>query len=522
MNKILILLAVILTAQQVLSQVPEDAIRMSWGAPSGTARNQAIGGPAGSLGGDITSLFVNPAGLGFYKTSEFVMSPGLSLLHGKADFRGAGAKAESASRFNLGTTGFVLGTTSPNPYTKWRTRSFSIGINQTANFNSRTFYKGTNDYSSFSESFAEEFAQSGLPIDVVLYTAPLSLGTKLANYTYLIDTATVNGNVEVIGLPLRDAIINGKNAVLSQQKDTRTKGGITEIAIGYAANMDDKLYLGGSIGIPIVNFERRSIFTESDPNNNLKDFSYATYDERYEAKGVGFNAKLGLIFKPTNQVRAGFSVHTPTIYGLREITTGRMEADLEDYLKDGQISVATADSIYTQFGAAIPDYRYDFVSPWKFLVSGSYIFSGVEDVTKQKGFITADIEYVTHASSRFHSSDNINDDAYYQGVNDAVKLSYKNAFNARIGGEMKFNTFMTRLGFAYYGSPYKEKEFKAHKMNVSGGVGYRGGGIFLDLTYVQGLNRDVDFPYRLSDKANTYAETRNNNGKVILTFGFKF
>ncbi len=34
----------------------------------------------GSLGGDINATFVNPAGLGFYKTGEFVLSPGLTFL----------------------------------------------------------------------------------------------------------------------------------------------------------------------------------------------------------------------------------------------------------------------------------------------------------------------------------------------------------------------------------------------------------------------------------------------------------
>lgn len=520
MKKLLILFAVAFTAQQASAQIPEDAIRMSWNTPSGTARNQALGGAAGSLGGDITSTFVNPAGLGFYKTSEFVFTPGLSLLNGNGSYRGTDASADGASKFNFGTTGFVLGTASPNPNTKWRYRAFSLAINRTANFNSRTYYEGINDFSSFSESYAEEFAQSGLPIDVQLYTAPLSFATKLANYTYLIDTATIGGNVEVVGLPTRTALMNGTDAVLLQQKNVVSKGGITEIAIGYAANMQDKLYIGGSIGIPIVNFERTSTFTETDVDNAADDFNYATYEENYIAKGAGINARLGLIFKPTNEFRAGLAVHSPTLYGLREQTTGRMEVDLDDYRNI--IGVANADSIYTQFGADIPEYRYDFVSPWKFVVSGSYMINAVEDVTKQKGFVTADIEYVTHASSKFNSSDPTDDKAYYDGVNDAVKLSYKGAVNFRVGGEMKFNTFMTRLGFAYYGSPYQEKEFKARRMNVSGGVGYRNRGIFLDLTYVQGLNRDVDFPYRLTDKANTYADTRNNDGNIVLTFGVKF
>lgn len=60
----------------VLAQVPEDAIRYSFYPQNGTARNLAIGGAMGSLGGDINATFTNPAGLGFYKTGEFVITPG--------------------------------------------------------------------------------------------------------------------------------------------------------------------------------------------------------------------------------------------------------------------------------------------------------------------------------------------------------------------------------------------------------------------------------------------------------------
>lgn len=516
-----LLLPLFFGGQQLLAQVPEDAVRMSWSVPSGTARQQAIGGAMGSLGGDISSLFANPAGLGFYKTGEFVLSPGISMFSSKSDFRGTPYSAASGSRFNLGTTGFVFGQSVPNA--RWNSKSFAIGINRIANFNGRTSYQGENDFSSFSEAYAEEFAKSGVSFNDPLYTTPLSFGTKLATYTYLIDTVTTSNGIEVVGLPLRDAILNNTPARLFQQKDIQTKGGITEIAFGFAGNMDDKLYIGGKVGVPIVNYDRTSVFRESDLSGNTNNnFNFAKYTENYSASGLGINGTIGLIVKPVNQLRAGLSISTPTIYGLRERTTGTMEADLENYLKDGRLSIANEDSIYTQFNATVPEYRYDLYSPWKFLVSGSYMINAVEDVTKQKGFITADVEYVTHRSSRFRSADQNGDNAYYQGVNNAIKFTYKNTVNVRVGGELKFNTLMTRLGFAYYGSPYKESELKAHKINLSVGLGYRNKGIFVDLTYVYALNRDVNFPYRLSDKANTFADIRNNTGNVILTVGVKF
>ena len=59
-------------------------------------------------------------------------------------------------------------------------------------------------------------------------------------------------------------------------------------------------------------------------------------------------------------------------------------------------------------------------------------------------------------------------------------------------------------------------------MQVTGGLGYRNHGIFIDIAYVQNINKDVNFPYLLSEKANTYAVQNNKRGNLLLTLGFKF
>ncbi len=505
-----------IASHQLYAQIPEDAIRMSWITPSGTARNQAIGGAAGSLGGEITNLFINPAGLGFYKVPEIVLTPGISLLKSNGEFRGTDATSNQLTRFSIGTSGVVLPISS---YDRRRSAAFSIGINRTANFNNVVHYQGQNDYSSFSEPFAVEFANSGLPINVNLTNAPLTLGTKLATYTYLIDTLKVNGAYEIVGAPQHDAILANTNALLNQEKTVTSKGGITEVAIGYAANMNDKFYFGGSIGIPIVSYSRTTVFRESDAGNAPnKYFDYATYQTDYKASGAGFNAKLGMIMKASTTLRLGLAIHTPTLYGLRESTTERIENKVKNLNSPGySVYTATADDL----GVVIPTYRYDMVSPWKFIVSGTYLFGEIADVTKQKGFITADIEYVTHRSSKFSSANEEDDGSYYKAVNQVIKDSYKGTFNFRVGGEMKFNTMMGRLGFSYYGNPYKDKELKGSRMNVSGGLGYRNKGVFIDLAYVYSIVKDTDFPYRLPDKANTFAYVKGKSSNVVMTVGFK-
>jgi hypothetical protein len=46
--------------------------------------------------------------------------------------------------------------------------------------------------------------------------------------------------------------------------------------------------------------------------------------------------------------------------------------------------------------------------------------------------------------------------------------------------------------------------------------------MFIDLTYIQGFNRDVNFPYRLADKENRAASLREIGGTVLMTVGVKF
>ena len=509
------LAAIVLFASiKVSAQLPEDALRAAWNTPSGTARQQAIGGAMGSLGGEISATFVNPAGLGFYKTSEIVLSPGFRFLSDKSSYRGTNASGNVASNFNMGTTGIILSSPTRNNHSI----AMSIAVNRTANFNSDVLYKGQNDYSSYAEQYALEFANSGLSIDDALGSTQVSYGTRMALYSYLIDTATVGGSSQVIAQPVKNP-----GFLLNQQNQFHSRGGITELAIGIASNSKDKLYIGGTLGIPILNYNRDLTFTETDATGNTNnDFASSVYKETYTSKGAGFNLKLGLIYKISEAFRIGAALHSPSVLVLKDEIHSQMVTNTEGYA--GTISMSS-DSLdyYTQSSAN--QVSYVLLTPWRFMLSGSYLFgAGVEDVGKQKGFITADIEYVTIRSSRYSEGNFTYDDASidYSDVNDAIKGSYKGNFNFRVGGEMKFNTFMGRLGFSYSTSPYKQSPLKADRMALSGGVGYRNKGMFIDLAYVQNIINDVNFPYRLADKANTFANLKDNGGTVLVTVGLKF
>ena len=166
-----------------IAQTPDDVLRYSYFPQHGSARNMAIGGAMGSLGGDISTLYVNPAGLGFYRTQEFVVSPGMILNKSKANYLGTDTLAKRNGA-DLGVSGFVLGFNEKG--SKWATQAFGIAINQTANFNNNVSTVGYNRISSYSESFANQFAASGQTIDDAINNPRFAYGTGLALYTYLI------------------------------------------------------------------------------------------------------------------------------------------------------------------------------------------------------------------------------------------------------------------------------------------------------------------------------------------------
>ena len=496
------------------AQVPEDALRYSYFPQNGTARNLSIGGANGSLGGDLNSIFVNPAGLGFYKTGEFVLTPGLIMNNNKNGFRGTNS-TNKKNGFNLGTSGFVVG--APIANNSKSSHAFSMAFSQIANFNNTIQYSGLNNGSSFSEQWAEEVAKSGQTINGILNGAQYAYSSAPALYTYLVDTVRVGGNLQVKAAP--EYILDAGQAI-KQEMLQHTKGGIYELGLAYAYNKEDKWYFGGTLGIPFVSYTSNTQFKESDTsnvvNNHFKNF---TYNDNFKTSGVGLNVIVGAIYRPKDYIRLGLSIHSPTYYVMTDTRSSDLSVNLENPIYAASVTSATFTS------GVDGQSKYTQAAPWKAIISGSYVFREVANVKRQKGFITADIEYVNYRGSRFGSNNEApteDEKSYFKSLNNVIKQQYKGNFNFRVGGELKFNIIMGRLGFAYYTNPYKDKDLKANKMLLSGGLGYRNKGIFVDLTYVHNISKDVNFPYRLEDRPNTYASLKDARGGVTATVGFKF
>jgi hypothetical protein len=502
-------------ALTTFAQDAEDVLKYAFYPQAGTARNVAIGGANGSLGGDISSIFINPAGLGLYKTNEFVCTPGMGFNSNQNNFRGTDASS-SLSKFQLGTCGFVFGSAT-NDGTKWTGHAVGVAITKIADFNNHNYYQGLNTYSSYADQYAEQANGSGESVNGILNDPQYAFGTALAVDTYLVDTFTTSSGLQYLGLP--DFLL-GKNIPLLQQKTMDSHGGLSELAGGIGVDYNEQWYFGGTMGIPIVYLNQTTTFTESasspDPQNQ---FVSSQLIENRITKGYGVYLRLGAIYKPVSNVRIGASVTTPSYITLTDTRSANMTTNTGSYAGK---QYASSD-IFAGGGAVSND--YSIVTPWRALLSGSYLFNAVEDVHQQRGFITADLEYVGYHVAAFHGEDTgiVAGPGYYSSMTTIIRDRYKGALNVKVGGELKLNILMVRAGFAHYGNPYRDAtDLKAAKTVLSAGIGYRNRGIFVDLTYAYSIEKDVDFPYLLAMKDNTFAHLRNNRGSLMATIGFKF
>ena len=87
MKKIITLatLGLLVAAAPISAQTVYDAAKITGKDLNGTARFVGMGGAMGALGGDISTIGTNPAGIGIYRSNDFMTSFGFSSYGRKAN-----------------------------------------------------------------------------------------------------------------------------------------------------------------------------------------------------------------------------------------------------------------------------------------------------------------------------------------------------------------------------------------------------------------------------------------------------
>lgn len=484
------------------AQDETDALRYSQLSPQGTARSIGFGGALGAIGGDFSSLSVNPAGIGVYRGSELTFTPSLKLSKTSSTYTGPTSE-DNNTRFNVNNLGVVFtNSASGSRYkkSKWKAVSFGFGLNRIADFSSNYTYTGFNNTSSASEFFLTDALN--YPEDIENTSTRAGLGYQ----SFLLNEDSL-GLYQVVDF----------RAGLNQTRTVEQRGGINDFNFSFGGNYEEKLILGATIGIPSIRYTRNATIREEDASGNPdNDFDFFEYTEALSIRGTGLNLKLGFIYNVTPTFKAGLALHTPTFFSITEEQSRSVLSNTENlkyYLNAANTNPTT------RVDAPVNEYAYSLTTPWKAVLSTAGIIG-------KRGFISLDYEYVDYSSARY-SFEAI--DSYFENeVNTGIKNMYRGASNLRIGGEVKFDLVMLRVGFGYYGNPYQNTAMGSETISGSAGVGLRFENIFIDLGFNRASNTMVEQPYAVIYSNPTEvievpdASVKTARSNVALTFGVKF
>ena len=475
------------------AQTDIDALRYSQWTSGATARSLGVGGAFGALGGDISSVNINPGGLGVFRASEISLTPAYNLGTISSDFSGNIVDTDK-NKFRFAGVGAAFVTLTDRYENDWKATTFAITYNQLANLDKQFNYENVTQ-GSIAESFLE-YADGYLVDD-------LADPEWLAYQVYMIDDS-LYGETNYTS-PL------GQNSLVAKSEDFEAKGSIYDLGFSVGANYRHKLYLGATIGLPIVNYEQETTYREEDVNNTHYNFDEMSYTTGFATTGIGANLKIGAIYKINRQYRVGLAVHTPTAFGL---------TDTEYNLEMTKFPSQNGDPPDASLSYDVLE--YNLRTSWRFTASGAAIF-------KKFGFVTADVEWLNYGANRFsfeYSSDECAAcESEARFTNNIIIDNYKSAINARLGAEYRYKILRARAGYAYYGNPFDGDVMTASgvQQNISFGLGIRPESVYLDFALVQNVSKELYVPYRTVSSPNVQ-EINNDirNTRIVITGGFKF
>ncbi len=487
----LIILFSFLSIMSVKAQNATDALRYSILDVGGTARSVGSGGALGALGADFSVLSTNPAGLGWYRRSEFIFTPAVaattiqSKLVNDANSR---FSEDSRGAFNLSGFGIVIAGTPRGG--DWQGVNFGIGLNRVANFNQQFLFRGDSK-GSITDRFLE-LANSDFGLD----DFESGLAYK-GNAIYDIDDPQ-DGFYESDFELAPDALV-------SKQQRVVTKGSISELVLSLAGNYKERILIGATIGLPFVTFTENKTYTEVDngtgANGNIPFFDDLEYEENLTTTGLGVNFKVGLVVRPHQAIRLGAAVHSPTAFKLEDSYNSSFTYNYTDggVVNNGEPQLS-------------PDglFEYKLRTPWRYIGS-----AGV--VVGKWGFLSGEVEYADYAKNRFRYDEFIEDE---QEANDSVVNQLTNAMNIRFGGELAYDVFRFRGGYGLHYSPYLNDDTVNN--SFSAGIGLRGQSFFVDFAYRRFMYKKTYLPYLTSQAPQQFVDNDVNSDQFLLTLGFKF
>lgn len=503
----------------------------------GTARSMSMAGAFTSLGGDISSMGINPAGLGMYRTNDFSISPMLGFERSKNSAPSWGKNGRD--RFSMSNVGFVFNITESGSEKGLISFNFGVGYNRIADFNYRYGYHSESapsvaPYRSIVDAFSLQMGSGGVfpkePNGALNYDFGDAYywGGILAYKDYLLDAEQ-----DAEGMYWTSANRIGANAGVGHTMNVESRGSIGEVDLSFGMNFSNKLYVGATLGLQIVNWKRGFYYSEdylygggvaqyADGTPLEAAAEWMDYDQVVKLSGTGINFKAGIIYRPIPALRLGMAVHTPTTYSLDRKYQAFMGTNfsLPNNGNDGDLTPILSDK---------GENAWVMNSPTRLMFGASYTFG-------RMAVVSVDYERTWYNGMRMMEVP-YGFEIYPSDYTRQVKDNYKGANTVRVGAEVKpLPMLALRLGYGLQASMLrhdKQEYFnrpQAYRTSVvSAGVGFSFGRATLDFAYQNISNKQTGYYLYWADDAygDVNAESQRYSTTLrrhyaVMTFGYRF
>ena len=482
---------------------------------NGTARYVGMGGAMEALGADISVINSNPAGIGLFRRSSGSVSFGLVSQDGASSF-----KYGNKTNASFDQAGFVYSMRDGRRtfinfgFNYHKSKNFDYILNAASGLNGASQHK-----LSYMKALANE---NNLDKTSSGWRGKFSYTSQLDNLYY--NTLMMTSSD---GFFYNDA---------SRYEFGRAETGyIGEYDFNTSVNVNDRVYLGITIGIHDVHYTGHSLYNEALVNLNNQTVGDITVNDERRITGTGYNASFGIIFRPVDAspFRIGLSVTTPTWYDLKTSNytylINNTKADGGGKLQGDYPNYTTGES-----------YEFKLFTPWKFGVSlghtvGNYLALG------------ASYEYADY--SRLDTRVNDGYDVDYWGdvyehsssdepMNRHTRETLKAVSTLKIGAEAKvMPNLAVRAGYNYVSPMFKKEGYKDGNIDSYGSnyssatdytnweatnrytvcVGYTLGKMSFDLAYQYAQTNGKFHPFADSYLDYTYPGQDSNGNDVTMT-----
>lgn len=404
---------------------------------NGTARYVGMGGAMEALGADISTIASNPAGIGLFRSSSASLSFGLVSQDAAPDF-----KYGNKTNMSFDQGGFVYSMRSGN-------RSFmnlAFNYKKSKNFDYILSAAGALNGSSqnrlsFIKALGNPDGTGVTPVNI----EKASWGYRGTNYyTSQLDNLYYNS----LMMSGEGFYYSNASGYVFGRSDT---GYIGEYDFNISGNINDRVYLGMTVGIHDVHYRGQSLYTEQILDSDDKANGDLTVSDERRITGTGYSMSAGAILRPveTSPFRIGVYVSSPTWY---DLTTTNYTIIANNTPNKGDYP-----------GSAGATYDFKVYTPWKFGLSlGHTIGNNVA--------LGATYEYADYSSL----DSRVNDGTYEDGWGDTYTDSHsddamnrhtretlKGVSTLKLGAEYKpYKTFAIRLGYNYVSPMFKSNGFK--------------------------------------------------------------